>query len=123
MRLFPPLLLSALALSRSFAADPEVLKLWPEGAPGTMILKAPDAKTAANPGLVTGITDPTLTIYRPEKPNGTAVIVAPGGGYRFLSIKNEGSAVCEWLNSIGVTAGLLTYRTPTNEEATPFEKP
>ena len=97
------------------------MKLWPEGAPGAM--KAPSSQAPANPNVVTNITDPTISIYRPEKSNGTAVIVAPGGGYRFLSIKNEGTAVCEWLNSIGVTAALLTYRTPTNEEAVPFEKP
>ncbi len=88
-----------------------------------MILKPAAPGTPPNPNVITGITDPTLTIYRPEKPNGTVVIVAPGGGYRFLSIKNEGSAVCEWLNSIGVTAALLTYRTPTNEEPVAYDKP
>jgi acetyl esterase/lipase len=76
-----------------------------------------------NPNVITNITEPTLTIYQPERPTGTAVIVAPGGGYRFLSIKHEGTEVCEWLNSIGVTAGLLTYRAPTNEEPVPSEKP
>jgi acetyl esterase/lipase len=123
MKLIVTFCLSALALLHTMAADPEVLKLWPEGAPGQMILKPAAPGTPPNPNVITGITDPTLTMYRPEKPNGTVIIVAPGGGYRFLSIKNEGSAVCEWLNSIGVTAALLTYRTPTNEEPVAYEKP
>jgi acetyl esterase/lipase len=102
------------------AAEPLVLKLWPEGTPGQITVK-PDDKPS--PNRVTNITDPTLTIYRPEKPNGTAVIVAPGGGFMFLSIKHEGTDVCEWLNSIGITAALLTYRTPTRDEAINYEKP
>jgi acetyl esterase/lipase len=113
----------ALLTTAAFAADPVTLKLWPEGVPGTITVKPPDPAAKPNPNVVTNITEPTLTIYQPEKPCGTAVIVAPGGGYRFLSIKHEGTAVCEWLNSIGVTAALLTYRTPTNEESTPYDKP
>jgi acetyl esterase/lipase len=119
----PALVLLLLASVTGFAVDPVVLKLWPEGAPGQMTIKPADPAQKPNPNVVTNIVEPTLTIYRPEKPNGTAVIVAPGGGYRFLSIKHEGTAVCEWLNSIGVTAGLLAYRAPTNEEPTPYEKP
>jgi acetyl esterase/lipase len=111
---------SVYALQASALAEPVVLKLWPEGVPGT-ITTNPEAKP--NPNTVTNITEPTLTIFRPEKPNGTAVVVAPGGGFRFLSIKHEGTQVCEWLNSLGVTAGLLTYRTPTNTESAPYEKP
>ncbi len=123
MKLLSPLLALALGSAAALADAPIVLKLWPEGVPGQITVKPPDPNQKPNPNVVTNITEPTLTIYRPEKPNGTAVVVAPGGGYRFLSIKHEGTQVCEWLNSIGVTAGLLTYRTPTNEETAPFEKP
>jgi len=119
----PFFLLSLLLTVTAFAADPVTLKLWPEGVPGQITVKPPDPAQKPNLNLVTNVTEPTLTIYQPEKPSGTAIIVAPGGGYRFLSIKHEGTAVCEWLNSIGVTAGLLTYRTPTNEESAPYDKP
>src|SRR5690606_5447693 len=54
--------------------------------------------------IVRNVSDATLTPYVAEKPNGTAVIVAPGGGFHMLSIDNEGEAVAEWLNSLGVTA-------------------
>ncbi len=109
------------------AAEPLTLKLWPEGASGKML---PHSKftedfirTKAGKSTVTDISDPTIIVYRPEKPNGTSVIVAPGGGYIFLSAVHEGAQVCEWLNTIGVTSILLKYRTPTRDEAAPHEKP
>lgn len=122
---FLPLLL--LAAAPVLAADPLELKLWPEGAPGQMLphSKATEdfIRTKAGKSTITDIHDPTITVYRPEKPNGTSVIVAPGGGFVFLSAVHEGTQVCEWLNSIGVTGILLKYRTPTRDEAAPHEKP
>ncbi len=119
-----PLILLAIGLQ---AAEPVELKLWPDGAPGKMQphSKATDdfIRTKAGKSTITDIHDPTITVYRPEKPNGTSVIVAPGGGYVFLSAVHEGTQVCEWLNSIGVTGILLKYRTPTRDESAPHEKP
>jgi predicted esterase len=80
-------------------------------------------RTRAGKSTVTDISDPTMVVYRPEKPNGTSVIVAPGGAYIFLSAIHEGTQVCEWLNTLGVTGILLNYRTPTRDEAAPHEKP
>jgi acetyl esterase/lipase len=79
-------------------------------------------RTKAGKSTITDIHEPTITVYRPVKPNGTSVIVAPGG-YAFLSAINEGSQVCRWLNTIGVTDILLKCRTPTRDEAAPHEKP
>lgn len=59
--------------------------------------------------IVRNVSDSTLTPYVAEKPNGTAVIVAPGGAFMMLSIDNEGEAVAKWLNSLGVTAFVLKY--------------
>ena len=53
---------------------------------------------------------PTLTAYRPAKPNGTAVVVCPGGGYGFLADDHEGKQVAEFFNTLGVTAFVLKYR-------------
>lgn len=109
------------------AAEPLTLKLWPEGAPGQMVphSKATDdfLKKHTSKNTVTDISEPTIEVFRPEKPNGTSVIVAPGGGYIFLSAVHEGTQVCEWLNTIGVTGILLKYRTPTRDEAAAHEKP
>jgi acetyl esterase/lipase len=54
-----------------------------------------------------------LTVYPPKTPNtGAAIVVFPGGGYNILAIDLEGTEVCDWLNSIGVTCILVKYRVP-----------
>jgi len=60
------------------------------------------------------VSKPTISIYRPpaDKATATAVVVCPGGGYHILAMDLEGTEVCEWLNSIGVTGVLLKYRVP-----------
>ncbi len=106
------------------AESPQVIRLWPGAAPGE---KSPLGEehdiTTAKDGLVAGkpvirlgnVSEPTMTIYRPEssKQNGAAVIVCPGGGYHILAMDLEGTEVCGWLNSIGVTGILLKYRVPS----------
>jgi acetyl esterase/lipase len=133
MNRFPLLLLvlAGVANSQTWAAAPEpvTLKLWPDGPPSEMKPKSEaTAKLIQSYGGVTptrlsDITEPTITIYRPEKPNGASVVVAPGGGFMFLSYSFEGTQVCEWLNTLGVTGVLLQYRTPTRDETEPFTLP
>ena len=62
--------------------------------------------------IVANVSTPTLTVFRPEngRANGTALIIAPGGGFHFLSIANEGTHVAEWCNKNGITAFVLKYR-------------
>lgn len=109
------------------AADPAEIKIWPEGAPGQMTPPSPATqeflRTKAGKTTITNIHEPTITVFQPAKPNGTSIIVAPGGGYVFLSAVHEGTHVCEWLTTIGVTGILLKYRTPTRDDAAPHEKP
>ena len=111
------------------AAEPITLKLWPEGPPSAMAPKSEatakliQSYGGATPTRVTDVTDPTITVYRPDKPCGASVIVAPGGGFMFLSYSFEGTEVCKWLNTLGVTAVLLKYRTPTRDEKEPFTLP
>jgi len=64
--------------------------------------------------LITNVTKPTLTIYRPakDKDTGTAVLICPGGGYWDLYWQLEGEEVAAWLNSIGATGIILKYRVP-----------
>eukprot|EP01031_Cornospumella_fuschlensis_P016630 gene16630-20331_t len=102
------------------AAEPLTLPLWPEGAPGKMVPHSEGTeafiKKHQSKNTVTDIAEPTITIYRPEKPNGTSVIVAPGGGFVFLSAVHEGTQVCEWLNTLGVTGIVLKYRVPARDK-------
>ncbi len=121
---------SVLAIALAFAlsakaAEPTVVKLWPGKAPGeTKDIGAEKYLDKKNPNDVkrlTNVSEPTIAIYSPpkDKANGTAVIVAPGGAYSILAIEHEGTQVCEWLNSLGVTAVLLKYRVPKREMQSP----
>ncbi len=109
-------------------AGPVEIKLWPEGAPEKpgFIMdaeKEQPKKDANDVKRVTNVTEPTITIYKPEKANGTAVVVCPGGGYNILAIEHEGSQVCEYLNTLGVTAVLLKYRVPRRDNQNPSAAP
>jgi acetyl esterase/lipase len=103
--------------------EPKPIALWPHGAPGKKATSEPEKDmTTAKDGLVAGksvirlgnVTEPTITVYRPSqaRETGTAVVVFPGGGYRILAMDLEGTEVCHWLNSAGITAILLKYRVP-----------
>lgn len=62
------------------------------------------------------VTIPTLTVFLPKetKPNQTAVIILPGGGYSHLAIAKEGTKVAEWFTSMGIVAFVLKYRLPSD---------
>lgn len=60
--------------------------------------------------VVTNVAIPRLEVFEADHPNGTSVIVAPGGGLYGLSIESEGRAVAKWLNEKGITAFVLKYR-------------
>jgi predicted esterase len=110
------------------AAEPFTLKLFDSPPAKPAPVSEASAKLIASygkpsPSHVMDVTDPTITVYKPEKPNGTVVVVAPGGGFMFMSYVSEGSQVCEWLNTIGVTGVLLKYRVPTRDEKEPFAMP
>ena len=117
-----------LALATSASAAETVLPLWPEGVPGKRVAPSKSVlerigPKGNQPGRETFIDDPSITVYPAANPNGAAVIVCPGGGYWFLSTKNEGTGVCEWLNRVGITGILLRYRTPTADETLPHNYP
>ena len=98
------------------------LQLWPHGAPGASPNPAAEIDTTtAKDKLIAGkpvirlgnVSTPTLTVYTPTGKNtGAAVVVFPGGAYRILAIDLEGTEVCDWLNSAGITCVLVKYRVP-----------
>jgi len=96
----------------------EVLPLWPGAAPGHPS-RAPVLaidQRSKSPGFddrwVTGVDRPALVVRRPATPNGSAVMLIPGGGYGFLAWDNEGEEQARWLNARGITAYILLYRLP-----------
>jgi acetyl esterase/lipase len=98
------------------------LALWPHGAPGAPPNPSPEVDTTtAKDNLIAGkpvirlgnVSTPTLTLYTPAGRNsGAAIVVFPGGAYRILAIDLEGTEVCDWLNSAGITCVLVKYRVP-----------
>lgn len=112
--------LVALFAGSTSAYAQQAIRLWPNGAPGSMGAMQPETTATKAPyGRITrNVSDPTLTVFAPDPKlaNGTAVIVAPGGGFHMLSIENEGDGVAKWLNSLGITAFVLRYRLlPTSD--------
>jgi hypothetical protein len=113
--LYPLVLLFAGASSKPIA-------IWPHGAPGeTAKLEERDTTTSTDKLIagrriikLGGVSNPTITVYPAPKGNntGTAVLVFPGGAYNILAMDLEGTEVCEWLNSMGITGVLLKYRVP-----------
>src|SRR3982751_4468449 len=107
-------------------SDP--IPLWPGVAPGEKgdIGQEKDT-TKPDPGVppdspnyvirLGNVSKPTITVYKPpaEKDTGAAVVVCPGGGYSILAMNLEGTEVCQWLNSVGVTGVLLKYRVPVRK--------
>lgn len=125
----------ALVSFTGVAAEPaKVVPLWPKEMPGGKNVLAEEMDlTKASDGLVAGkplirlgnVSNPMVTIYRPpaDKDTGAAVVVCPGGGYHILALDLEGTEVCEWLNSIGVTGVLLKYRVPKRSGDEDHEAP
>jgi len=98
------------------------MPIWPGVVPDAQPVAGPEvAKTTEKEFLVAGrpavgvsnVSRPTMTVYSPNGKNtGAAVVVFPGGGYLDLAIDLEGTEVCDWLTSKGITCVLLKYRVP-----------
>lgn len=96
------------------------MPIWPAAAPDLKPVPGPETVTTSKKligGLpvtaVTNVTRPTMTVYAPKGRNtGAAVVVIPGGGFQILAIDLEGTDVCDWLTSRGITCVLLKYRVP-----------
>lgn len=111
----------------ALAADgQQVIELWPGSPPDEPGKIGPERVHLSKPvdrkqvevmeptRLVTSVSKPTLTVFRPakDKDTGTAVLICPGGGYWDLYWQLEGEEVAAWLNSLGITGIILKYRVP-----------
>jgi len=115
-------LFAILAALAAFVSSPLVhaqteVPLWKDGAPGLKHSKPEASEDRHETGrldrYISFVSTPTLTIYPAPGDNAAApaVLVVPGGGFRYLCIDKEGIEVAQWLNSIGLTAAVLKYRT------------
>jgi acetyl esterase/lipase len=97
--------------TKSFTVSKEI-PIWAKSIPDAELITGTETY---KDGMVKDVSNPTIKIFSPTKENsGVAVLVFPGGGYIDLAIELEGSEICEWLASIGVTGILLKYRVPAS---------
>jgi acetyl esterase/lipase len=125
----PTLLLAPLVLAIAVtapaqqAAQHTTLLLWPNGNPEPSKVVGPEIDPTKGPNRtvsgkpiirITNVSQPNLVVYSPPaaQNNGAAALVFPGGSYTQLSYTQEGTDVCDWLNSIGMTCILVKYRVP-----------
>jgi acetyl esterase/lipase len=95
--------------TKSFTVSNEI-PIWANGVPDSSLITGEETTID---GIAKNVSNPTIKIFSPIKENsGAAVLVFPGGGYTKLAVELEGSEICEWLASIGVTGILLKYRVP-----------
>jgi acetyl esterase/lipase len=92
--------------SPCFAAEPPRISLWNGQAP------VGDGKFEAG--------DAWITVHRAAKPNGTAIVICPGGGYGGLVTGAEGHGIAAWLNQHGITGVVLEYRLPAGRSFVPL---
>jgi acetyl esterase/lipase len=112
----PPV--AARAVSPGLFEPVETIDLWPRGAPGAPAVALTETvnERSTDPQLtdraVLGISRPRMAVFRPDRPNGAAVLVTPGGGYRWVVIDKEGYEIGRWLSARGFTVFVLFYRLP-----------
>lgn len=110
---------SGTAAQAAALTDGQELPLWPDKAPGSEQVTFHNTVTdrshdPAHPDrIMTNIDRPTMTVHLPEQPNGTALIVGPGGGYARVVLDKEGNEIADWLTAKGVTVFILHYRLPS----------
>jgi acetyl esterase/lipase len=128
IRLYTVTLVVVLSLAWPVTAEekPTVVDLWPGKPPDetgkigveyvrmSPQLDRKQVEVTEPTRMITNVTKPTITIYRPakDKDTGTAIIICPGGGYWNLYWELEGEEVAAWLNSLGITGIILKYRVP-----------
>jgi len=105
--------------------------IWPGAVPDAQPVPGPEAVLSSTNWVVAGkpfvfvvnVSQPTMTVYSPKGTNtGVAVVVFPGGGYNALAMDLEGTEICDWLTSRGITAVLSKYRVPTKPKVGPYSE-
>lgn len=118
MKRYAAAMLAALIALSAYSSTPLTLKLWPDGAPVDNGFTADDE--FYRDGRVTSVAEAELFVYPAAEPNGTAVVMCPGGGYFRLAIESEGHHMADWFNERGITYAVLKYRMPNTHSTVPL---
>ena len=113
---FVALMVVSLAGQAATKTSNPVIPIWPAGTAQVDPAIAEEV-VPRDFELVRNIHNPNLTVFRPENPNGAAVVICPGGGYGVIASGLEGYPIAEKLNEAGITAFVLKYRLPTTKGA------
>jgi acetyl esterase/lipase len=114
------LLIACSSFSFFARSQDSVIYLYKGVAPGSEKWNWEEKNIHANGmNLYFDVTKPSLTAFIPAKPNGTAIIIAPGGAFHALAFDHEGTNVAKWLNGKGITAFVLKYRLAHDDPAHP----
>lgn len=121
-RIFLLLLASSISAAPQPEREPELVYLWPNGAPGSEGKTGEESVrvTAEGERVVKSVHKPSLTVYLPSKQtaSGAAVVIAPGGGHREMWTDHEGHNLAKWLAAHGVAGFVLKYRLAREEGST-----
>ncbi len=99
----------SMTTGKLFARD-DIIPLWPDDPPGG---GGPSGQLhITSNGSWSNVVSPAIQRFKPENPNGEAVLIAAGGGYRWIGMGREAWPVAHWLNANGYTAYVLSYRLP-----------
>ncbi|MFO1065777.1 MAG: alpha/beta hydrolase [Pirellulales bacterium] len=106
----------------------ELLNVWPRNAPGEtsrLVGEKAPAVAGENPPStrIINITSPTLSVHIPAHPTGTGVVILPGGGFSKVVTDKEGTEAAAWLNELGITAFVLSYRTKASASDNGWARP
>lgn len=104
-----------------FALTPEEIRLWEKEPAPTSNEIPSDAEDNRNLDWIMNVSDPTVTVYPADNPNGMSLLMCPGGAYIGLAGKHEGSDLAEILNSRGITLAVLKYRMPNGHHEVPAD--
>jgi acetyl esterase/lipase len=109
--------LPGLALAREGSGPP--IRLWPGAAPGAAGVSVVEEQIDRSPPpaelrdrIIKGVRDPDLKVFRPEKPNGASLLIAPGGGYKWVVRDKEGYECAQRFAAAGLTVYVMSYRLP-----------
>ena len=112
------LLFLCVAISAQYPAPNYIFELWPDGAPTSNGLTGDEIDYGDH---VSNVTNPTLSVFLPEKCNGLAILVCPGGGYIDVWNGGEGFSLADWYTNQGIVYAVLKYRLPNGHNEVPLD--